>query len=68
MVSPKQRSKGKSATLLSDWMVGGKMEKFKIYYNADGWLCERYPYDLPVDDESRFIEVDEATFHKTLGC
>jgi len=44
------------------------MEKHKIHYNKDGWLCNRYPWDIQIDDESRFIEVDEATFHKTLGC
>jgi len=44
------------------------MEKHNIHYTKDGWICNRYPYDLPIDDESRFIEVDEQTFHKTLGC
>ena len=44
------------------------MEAHKIHYTAEGWLCNRYPYDLPIDDESRFIEVDEATYGKTLGC
>jgi hypothetical protein len=40
----------------------------KIYYNKDGWLCERYPYDIPVEDESRFIEVDEDTKALTMSC
>ena len=44
------------------------MEKHKIYYNADGWVCERYPYDIPIENESRYIEVDEATWERTLGC
>ena len=44
------------------------MEKVKIHYNKDGWLCNRYPYDITIDDESRFIEVDEQTHDKTLGC
>ena len=42
--------------------------KYKIHYNKEGWLCERYPYDLQIEDENRFIEVDEETYNKTLGC
>lgn len=38
----------------------------KIFYNQDGWVCNRYPNDFPVDDENRFIEVDEETEEKTL--
>ena len=44
------------------------MEKMKIFYNKDGWVCERYPYDLPIDSNKRFIEVDEETYKKTLGA
>jgi len=44
------------------------MERHKIHYTKDGWVCNRYPYDISIDDEERFIEVDEATFQKTLGC
>ena len=40
----------------------------KIFYNKDGWVCERYPYDLQVDDENRYIEVDKETYEKTLSC
>lgn len=40
----------------------------KIYYNNLGWVCNRYPNDLPVDDENRFIEVDEDTLAQTLIC
>jgi hypothetical protein len=40
----------------------------KIYYNKDGWVCERYPYDIPVEDENRFIEVDEDTKALTMSC
>jgi hypothetical protein len=40
----------------------------KIYYNKDGWVCERYPYDIPVEDENRFIEVDEDTKSLTMSC
>ena len=42
------------------------MQEYKIYYNKDGWVCERYPYDLPVDSKKRFIAVDDETFNKTL--
>ena len=31
----------------------------KVYYNEDGWVCQRYPYDIPITDESRFIEVED---------
>lgn len=40
----------------------------KIYYNNSGWVCNRYPNDLPVDNENRFIEVDEDTLAQTLIC
>jgi hypothetical protein len=40
----------------------------KIYYNKDGWVCERYPYDIPVEDENKFIEVDEDTKALTMSC
>lgn len=40
----------------------------KIYYNQEGWVCQRYPYDIPVEDETRFIEVDEDLYSKTLSC
>jgi len=38
----------------------------KIYYNKDGWVCERYPYDLPKTEN--FIEVGEEEYNKTLSC
>lgn len=40
----------------------------KIYYNNQGWVCKRYPYDITIDDENRYIEVDEETYSKTLCC
>lgn len=39
----------------------------KIYYTEKGWVCQRYPYDLPVTDESRFIEVEEKLYNETLS-
>ena len=44
------------------------MEKVKIHYTKDGWLCNRYPYDLPIEDESRYIEVSTDEWENTLGC
>lgn len=41
--------------------------KMKIYYNEDGWVCERYPRDLQIDDEERYIEVSKAEYMETLG-
>ena len=40
----------------------------KIYYNENGWVCNRYPYDIQIDDENRYIEVDDETYLKTLQC
>lgn len=40
----------------------------KIYYNNEGWVCQRYPYDLEIEDENQFIEVDEQAYEKTLTC
>ena len=31
-------------------------------------MCERYPYDLPIYNVDFHTEVDEATYHQTLGC
>ena len=42
------------------------MEKRKIYYNNEGWVCNRYPNDFPVDDENKYIEVDEKMEEQTL--
>ena len=41
---------------------------YKIHYNKDGWLCDRYPYDLPIYKEECHIEVDEVTWGKTFSC
>lgn len=40
----------------------------KIYYNNQGWVCQRYPYDLEIENQNQFIEVDEQTYEKTLTC
>ena len=38
----------------------------KIYFTVDGWVCDRYPTDLPVDDENRFIEVSDEKYADTM--
>ena len=40
----------------------------KIYYDENGWVCNRYPYDIPITDENRFIEVDDELYANTLSC
>lgn len=39
----------------------------KIYYNKDGWVLDRYPYEEFHSKKSMFIEVDEATYERTLS-
>lgn len=39
----------------------------KIYYNYEGWVCNRYPYDIPIEDEDLYIEVDDDIFQMTLS-
>lgn len=42
------------------------MEKVKIYYDKEtGYLCERYPKDIEVKEDTPFIEVSEEEAHKT---
>lgn len=38
----------------------------KIYYNENGWVCQRYPYDFKITDENRYIEVSEEEESKTF--
>lgn len=40
----------------------------KIYYNNAGWVCKRYPYNLPIENENQFIEVDNEIYEQTLSC
>lgn len=40
----------------------------KIYYDENGWVCKRYPYNIEITDVNRFIEVDEETANKTYVC
>jgi len=40
----------------------------KIYYNVQGWVCQRYPYDLPIENEALYIEVSDDIYENTLQC
>ena len=42
------------------------MEKVKVYYNKEtGYLCNRYPKDIEVKDDTPFIELTEEEADKT---
>ena len=44
------------------------MEQIKIYYDKEtGYLCNRYPKDIKVKDDTPFIEVDEEEVNKTYS-
>lgn len=44
------------------------MEKEKIYYDKEtGYLCDRYPKDIEVKDDTPFIEVSEEEANKTYA-
>lgn len=38
----------------------------RIYYNSDGWVCERIPQEIPIDNLNRYIEVSYEEYEKTL--
>jgi hypothetical protein len=40
----------------------------KIYYNINGWVCERYPYDIKIEDKNRNILVSEELYNETMFC
>lgn len=40
----------------------------KIYYNKDGFICNRYPHNYQIDDKNRFIEAEKEDFDKTMSC
>lgn len=40
----------------------------KIYYNNQGWVCNRYPYKIPMLNENQFIEVTDEVYNETLHC
>ena len=41
------------------------MEKYKIYYNENGWVIDRHPFYDEVD-ESRMIEVDAKAYQLSM--
>ena len=40
---------------------------YEIHYNKDGWVCNRFPYNIDIDDENRYIEVDEDQYRQTMS-
>lgn len=41
----------------------------KLYYDAKtGFLCDRYPKDIPHTESSPFVEVEDEEAEKTLSC
>lgn len=40
----------------------------KIFYNQNGWVCNRYPYDIQIENEENFIEVEDSIFEMTMSC
>ena len=41
----------------------------RIYYNKiTGLLCNRYPTDINIDENSAYIEVSEETANRTYVC
>lgn len=34
----------------------------RIYYNKDGWVCLRHPYNIPIDDVESYIEIEDDDF------
>lgn len=39
----------------------------KVFYNNQGWVCQRYPYDLPIENENLYIEVSEQEYEQTMS-
>lgn len=39
----------------------------QIFYNKDGWVCNRMPYNIPIQDENDFIEVGDGDYTQTLN-
>lgn len=39
----------------------------KIYYNNDGWICDRYPTNFEISSETKYIEVSDDDYQKTFA-
>lgn len=40
----------------------------KIYYNRDGWVCNRNPNNFPIESEDLSLEVNDDVYNSTLSC
>ena len=40
----------------------------KVFYNDQGWVCNRYPYSIPIQNNNQFIEVTDEDYNETLYC
>lgn len=38
----------------------------KLYYNEQGWVCERYPYQFAIENEDLFLMVDEEAYRNSF--
>jgi len=43
------------------------MARVRVYYNADGWVCDRYPQHLPITDDCNFVDVSEDEYLESLS-
>jgi hypothetical protein len=45
-------------------------ETEKVYYRkSDGYLCERYPYNIPIDESScGYLEMPVTEAERTYSC
>ena len=41
----------------------------KVFYKKNnGYLCDRYPYDLKAEETDPYIEISEKEYNQTLFC
>lgn len=38
----------------------------KLYYTNDGWICNRQPYMIPIQNNELYIEVSDDVYYDTL--
>lgn len=38
----------------------------KLYYTSNGWLCNRQPYVIPVENNQLYMEVSDDIYYDTL--
>ena len=39
----------------------------RVYYNSDGWICNLYPYNLPIDNINNYIDINDEEYNKLLS-